>query len=42
MVFEDKLIESTCGYGLVAIYNEKGETHEREKTMTTEGYSKGS
>ena len=42
MVFEDKLIESACGDGLVAAYNELGEAHRRRKTMTTKNHSKGS
>ena len=41
MVFEDRMIESTCGDGLVAIYNEQGEAHRRRKTMTTKNHSKG-
>ena len=31
MVFEDKLIESSCGDGLVVAYNEQGEAHRRKK-----------
>lgn len=42
MVFEDKLIESAYGDGLVVVYNEQGEAHGRGNTMNTEGYSKGS
>ena len=41
MVFEDKLVESACGDGLVADYNGQGEAHRRRKNMTIENHSKG-
>ena len=42
MVFEDRLIEWSCGGGLVAAYNEQGKDHRRRKTMITENHRKGS
>ena len=42
MVFEDKLMESACGDGLVAAHNEQGKAHRRRENMIIENHSKGS
>ena len=41
MVFEDKLMESACGDGLVAAHNEKGKAHRRRENMINEDHNKG-
>ena len=42
MVFKDKLMESTCGDGLVAAHNEQGKAHRRRENMIIENHNEGS